>query len=554
MTADMRAFGAAPDLLIRLNCGSFIGTRRNPDGAIVPSEDQTVALDTLYKLLTKRSEEPGKRTVLLLTGYAGTGKSTVMKLLMERLEAAGQEVTLLAPTGKAAARLGQTTGRATSTVHGFIYGAPVQVGACPACGSVTEALGFSVSAMRKKGEREWVCPDCSARIPLAFDNRIERELGFSAKAPPRDSKGNALPEPTRLAVAVVDEASMVDEKLDADLKKLLRPRYAVLYVGDKGQLPPVKGKWGPNFDKPDAALTRVHRQAAGNPIVNLATRIREGQNQRDPFAMDVPGGQQVVVDRRSSLQQAAAWLSEMRKHRQDATLISYTNKSRQALNQMVREMRPPPTGMQGRSLADAAKRQGLAFIQADRALIRANNRDAELMNGEVVLVSGGAHCEGNLRKEGFQWVEFHKRGKGPKLLRMDLVGVKYENWRDEMKPYTSEYMRAQRAMDAVAKGFDSGLSPSEEEEAEEMLSLGAEELFDQYGAIRPSDLVHADYGECVTAHTSQGSQWKLVGVVWDYPTQMLFDKGSEKDPDEGIRWAYTAFTRAVENLRIFRVG
>ena len=529
------AFARAPGLLVNIDCNAFTPTRRNPDGEFQPSKDQQEALDKLTDLLLNRKK--GQRTVLVLTGYAGTGKTTVMKLLLKRLEAAGQRVALLAPTGKAAARLKQSTERETSTIHSYIYGQPAQMGICPVCQTPSAELGLSVAVMKREKRTHWTCPTCSTNIPLSKSDVIERELGFAPKKPSKDADASGP------MVAIVDEASMVDEKLAHDIETYLPPNYAVLYVGDKGQLPPVGGKWGADFEHPDAALTKVHRQADDNPILNLATRIREGKNKNAPFALDpgVDPGNAILVSE-ASLQQAAAWMAYQRKHRQDATLLAYTNKVRQTLNDMVRK---------ARGLTEESRKTGRVLVHADRVLILANNREAGLTNGEVAIVEDSWFPEGRLREAGFIWVRLYKRGDF--LIQQKMLGIPYTEWRDEMKPYTSDYVRADRAMKAVAEGFDSGLSAEEEADAEELLSMDAEERFDAFGAIAPGDLLHVDYGECITVHKSQGSQWKVVGLIWDYPTKRLFEKGSDKDREEGVRWLYTAVTRASDQLRIFRI-
>ena len=60
------------------------------------------------------------RTVVI-SGYAGTGKTTVAKTIIEQLERRGLEVLLLAPTGKASKRLEEATGRTASTIHRALY-------------------------------------------------------------------------------------------------------------------------------------------------------------------------------------------------------------------------------------------------------------------------------------------------------------------------------------------------------------------------------------------------------------------------------------------------
>jgi hypothetical protein len=142
-------------------------------------------------------------------------------------------------------------------------------------------VGVYSAALKKEKLTHWTCPTCDTVIPLSKADAIKHELGFAPKKPSKDADTSGP------MVAIIDEASMVDENLARDIETYLPPNYAVLYVGDKGQLPPVGGKWGADFEHPDAALTKVHRQSADNPILNLATRIREGKNNDAPFALDV---------------------------------------------------------------------------------------------------------------------------------------------------------------------------------------------------------------------------------------------------------------------------
>jgi len=73
---------------------------------------------------------------------------------------------------------------------------------------------------------------------------------------------------------IVDEISMVDEKTTNDLLSFGRP---IIVVGDPFQLPPVHGKPGYFMaEKPDAMLTEIHRQRRDDPIIHLATTVRNG--------------------------------------------------------------------------------------------------------------------------------------------------------------------------------------------------------------------------------------------------------------------------------------
>jgi exodeoxyribonuclease V len=72
---------------------------------------------------------------------------------------------------------------------------------------------------------------------------------------------------------IIDEVSMVSRKLAKDLESFGRP---ILVIGDPAQLPPVKGMETYIDKKPDALLTQIHRQEHGNPILEIADRVRRG--------------------------------------------------------------------------------------------------------------------------------------------------------------------------------------------------------------------------------------------------------------------------------------
>lgn len=80
--------------------------------------DGIACTDEQMKILELANDYP----ICLLRGYAGSGKSTAMKSLVMMLEEYGMDYVQLAPTGKAAKRLRETTGRDASTIHMFLTG------------------------------------------------------------------------------------------------------------------------------------------------------------------------------------------------------------------------------------------------------------------------------------------------------------------------------------------------------------------------------------------------------------------------------------------------
>jgi exodeoxyribonuclease V alpha subunit len=160
--------------------------------------------------------------VCIITGGPGTGKTTITKTIVEILEGAGLSVHLAAPTGKAARRMSEVTGRPATTIHRML-------------------------GRQRAGEFE-----------VNEHNQLETD------------------------VLVVDEASMVDVLLCFAVLKAVKFTTRLLIVGDVDQLPSVgAGKVLNDLIAagvlPTVRLTQVFRQAATSEIVKTAHRVNSGQ-------------------------------------------------------------------------------------------------------------------------------------------------------------------------------------------------------------------------------------------------------------------------------------
>jgi exodeoxyribonuclease-5 len=176
-------------------------------------------------LAVARWLKTGRPQVFRLFGYAGTGKTTLAQRIAEGVDG---DVLFAAFTGKAAQVMRNKGCRDARTIHSLIY--------------------------RPRGEK------------------AEKETGELQPA----FALNRTSDVRKAALVVIDECSMVDEKLGRDLLSFGTP---VLVLGDPGQLPPVKTEGGAGYfteAQPDAMLTEVHRQARDNPIIALAQDVREG--------------------------------------------------------------------------------------------------------------------------------------------------------------------------------------------------------------------------------------------------------------------------------------
>ncbi len=185
---------------------------------------------TYAPLQRKAVELAAEHGVLILTGGPGTGKTTTVRGIVSLFERMGLAIVLAAPTGRAAQRLGELTGREAQTVH--------------------RLLGMS-----------W--------------NEATHEVTFT--------KGEK--EPLEADAVIVDEMSMVDLPLFAALLRALRPGTRLVMVGDADQLPSVgagnvfsdlirSGKVETVF------LREVFRQAERSAIIRNAHAVNAGEPPR----------------------------------------------------------------------------------------------------------------------------------------------------------------------------------------------------------------------------------------------------------------------------------
>ena len=165
--------------------------------------------------------------LLLITGGPGTGKTTLLNGILSLYEQMGLQCVLAAPTGRAAKRLTEVTGRDASTIH---------------------------------------------RLLEASIDPHTGDLVFV-----RDENN-----PLKADAVIVDEMSMVDVMLLHSLLQAISEQTRLILVGDPDQLPPV----GPGFPfndmlrsgcLPCVQLTQIFRQAQESLIVVNAHRVNQGQ-------------------------------------------------------------------------------------------------------------------------------------------------------------------------------------------------------------------------------------------------------------------------------------
>ena len=243
--------------------------------------------------------DPGQR-VFRLDGYAGTGKTTLARHLASQHDG---EVLFGAFTGKAASVLNKK-GCPASTLHSLLY--------TPKTGSEEEIKKLQkelAAEVEKAGDGPATGRTQAIRDELKELNTLK--FVFNDESPLHNTD-----------LLVVDEVSMVGEELGNDLLRF--ENLKILVLGDPGQLPPISGEGFFQTKYPcDFLLTEIHRQAAGNPIITLATLVRQGHGIK-------PGryGDSVVQRRNATTADQLAAVDQV---------IVGTNASRKKFNQLIRD-------------------------------------------------------------------------------------------------------------------------------------------------------------------------------------------------------------------------
>lgn len=290
--------------------------------------------------------------VSVITGLPGTGKTTLLRLVVRILQDADVPFLLLAPTGIAAKRMKQVTGAEASTIHRAFHARGLDERGREA--TYAGIVGLAGNATGKGGEgEEWGYDD---------DN----------------------PHPAR--IVIVDESSMVDQHLLYRLLSCTATDARIVFVGDAAQLPSVgpgnvlkdlisSGKF------PMVSLTKIFRQEDASDIIVAAHDIYHGDvpscisgADSDFRFLEIANDDQVA----SSVLKLVQTLFDKRRNFQVLSPQHSGDLGVTALNQRIRELlNPRHPGLQEMKIGSIALRED------DRIMIVRNNYDLGVFNGDT---------------------------------------------------------------------------------------------------------------------------------------------------------------------------
>ncbi|HEY1861739.1 MAG TPA: ATP-dependent RecD-like DNA helicase, partial [Gemmataceae bacterium] len=305
--------------------------RRADVEASLKEVEQTIGLELAPKQ-REAIQQATTQKLMVITGGPGTGKTTIVRGILEVFCDHGLSCELAAPTGRAAKRLSETTGQEARTIHRLLEYDP-------------KFGGF------RRGQ----------------DEQLEMDL------------------------LIVDEASMMDILLMNALLRAVPMNACVVFVGDVDQLPSV----GPGTVLKDliaskvvpvVRLTEIFRQAEQSWIVRAAHRVNEGDM---PESAPPNGGDFYFIE----AQEPAAVLDRILKvvHERiparygfdpfrDVQVLTPMHNSElgtKNLNACLQELLNP------KKAGPEIKRLGFTFRIGDKVLQTKNNYEKEVFNGDI---------------------------------------------------------------------------------------------------------------------------------------------------------------------------
>ena len=449
-----------------------------------PTQGQATAVKLMAEFFASDAQ------IFILQGYAGTGKTTLLKGIFDYLDASDRPYELMASTGRAARVMSVKSGRQAKTIHSTIY-----------------ALDKEKSVVSEE------------RKTLAFKLRF-----------------NYDDEET---IYFIDEASMIADKseinpnLSFDDGRFLSHifKYAgkrkIVFFGDQAQLPPVNCNFSAALSSDyltstyhlkvvHVTLSEVKRQPVNSGIVDNATdlRLRLFAASIPPLSLNSGLGKDIMVLNNVWIA-IGTFVNKVRSEGiENSIFIAFSNGSVHYLNSQIRK--------------GLYREENPPLQTGEWLMVNQNNAPTGLSNGQHVRL-----------------LSF--RDMGEKAGEVSFIDAKVED------PETGDTYQV-KLVKNILLGKETGLTPSQDKElprdfAIRMRHLGVKANSDEYVKSMMTDQrfnpLIVKFGYAITCHRAQGGEWERVFLNFE-PAFENIDRTGQ------YRWLYTAITRASKQLFIPR--
>jgi len=464
------------------------------------SQDQETALTKLEAFLASPVQ------VFMLKGYAGSGKTTILKGLVEYFEATDRKFALMAPTGRAAKVIRDKTGQEAFTIHKSIYSYEDLV-------EIEEGDSFY------------------------YYYKIRNNVDVAGK------------------IFIVDEASMLsDAKSEGEFFRFgsshllsdlisytrvqqLNVNSKIIFVGDPCQLPPVGDNSSKAFESnylkerfniscEETEMKEVKRQGGDSGILRASAKIRKS------ISVSLFNDFNLCSNGKDILNPTyETFLDTWQEAASPKIIITSKNKTCLDLNLQIRERR----------FGNA----DLPVQKSDIIIMGSNNYRKGVFNGEFAVVNE----VGNVTER-----TISLRGKPPVTLY----------WRDVELVFPDTEIDNKTVKAKMLENFlngDNFLRPEETQalyvdftNRHKELKPKTEEFKEAIMQDEYFNCLLMKYGYAVTCHKAQGGEWDNVFTIWDNDNMRGFNWFTDKQRSVGktnmdfYRWAYTAITRASKTL------
>lgn len=448
--------------------------------AFPPTDSQQLLIDRMAAYIT--SDEPDE--IMLIKGYAGTGKTTMINTLTKVLDQLKIRSALMAPTGRAAKVMAEYTGKPAFTIHKSIY-------------------------------RQKSSADGMGRFVL--NKNLYKNTYF-----------------------IVDEASMISNEGNENsvfgsgrvLDDLLEYVYSgencrLILVGDTAQLPPVGLDISPALEKftletygfsvQEIELSDVVRQAEGSGILTNATEIRRRIGSPEHNSGFFPINLESFDD---ISRVSGADLIEMISTCYDkyglfeTTVVTRSNKRANVFNQGIRGSILYKENEIERGDLLMVVKNNYFWADEDSGIDFIANGDI----AEIITINGYEELYGfRFANVSLRFLDYGEVELDCKIfldtLSLETASFGYEQNRQLFETVSEDYMNIGNKRERWKKIKENP----------------------HFNALQ------VKYAYALTCHKAQGGQWKAVFIDHGYLTEDMLDT-------EYYRWLYTAFTRPTEKL------